>query len=251
MPDAERRKPESFLNTREAAQLLRVSQASIRRWADAGLLRSGRIGRRGERRFTPEDLQRYLEACSTGTPVPTPSSVFVGGSTTRRGSHLAALFATDAGRFRLALPFLRHGLKAAEPCLLIAASSIANQYRDALESDQADRDQLASTLGLTICSNIRAPSTEEFAGWKEIMCEALSGAATPGRLVLEASSLPELGISPDQLSGFETWLGLFLARIHAISLCQYDVRDFDGPTLLQALKLHPDVHKAGLGAFLV
>ena len=47
------------LSTREAAELLGVSEASIRRWSDEGLLPVRRIGRRLERRFSEEDLRRF------------------------------------------------------------------------------------------------------------------------------------------------------------------------------------------------
>jgi len=49
----------SLLNTKEAAQLLRVSEASIRRWSDSGLLAARRVGRRRERRFERPELERF------------------------------------------------------------------------------------------------------------------------------------------------------------------------------------------------
>src|SRR5260370_30366597 len=72
----------SLLNTREAAQFLRVSEASIRRWSDSGLLPARRVGRRRERRFAPSDLREFLGK-SSGDRRPAPaeiSSVNVGGA---------------------------------------------------------------------------------------------------------------------------------------------------------------------------
>jgi len=55
-------KPSSpLLTTKEAADFLRVSEASIRRWADAGKLKCYYVGDRGERRFMREDLLAYLQ----------------------------------------------------------------------------------------------------------------------------------------------------------------------------------------------
>src|SRR2546426_11422973 len=48
---------ERLLNTAEAARFLRVSQASIRRWSDSGLLAARRVGRRRERRVRGAGLQ--------------------------------------------------------------------------------------------------------------------------------------------------------------------------------------------------
>src|SRR5204862_7386879 len=50
-----------LLNTREAAKFLRVSEASIRRWSDSGLLAARRVGRRRERRFHESDLQGFMQ----------------------------------------------------------------------------------------------------------------------------------------------------------------------------------------------
>lgn len=50
-----------LLTTKEAAEFLRVSEASIRRWADGGTLKSYFVGDRGERRFMQDDLLAYLK----------------------------------------------------------------------------------------------------------------------------------------------------------------------------------------------
>ncbi len=61
-PRSEAMKPSSpLLTTKEAADFLRVSEASIRRWADAGKLKCYYVGDRGERRFMREDLLAYLQ----------------------------------------------------------------------------------------------------------------------------------------------------------------------------------------------
>ena len=49
------------LSTKAAAEHLRVSEASVRRWSDAGLLPVQRIGRRGTRRFAKSDLQAFAQ----------------------------------------------------------------------------------------------------------------------------------------------------------------------------------------------
>ena len=50
----------SLLNTKEAARFLRVSEASIRRWSDSGLLPARRVGPRRERRFEVSELEHFL-----------------------------------------------------------------------------------------------------------------------------------------------------------------------------------------------
>ena len=50
----------SLLNTKEAARFLRVSEASIRRWTNSGLLPARRLGPRRERRFELSELEHFL-----------------------------------------------------------------------------------------------------------------------------------------------------------------------------------------------
>src|SRR3981081_4831305 len=52
---------ERLLTTREAATFLKVSEASIRRWTDSGLLPASRVGRRRARRVREEDLRTFME----------------------------------------------------------------------------------------------------------------------------------------------------------------------------------------------
>jgi transcriptional repressor of dcmA and dcmR len=53
--------PIEVLDISEAAQLLNVSETSLRRWTNAGVLPCLRIGLRRERRFRPADLLAFME----------------------------------------------------------------------------------------------------------------------------------------------------------------------------------------------
>ena len=50
----------ALLDVREAAQFLRVSETSIRRWTDSGKLKCYRVGEARHRRFTRENLLDFL-----------------------------------------------------------------------------------------------------------------------------------------------------------------------------------------------
>lgn len=52
-----------------------------------------------------------------------------------------------------------------------------------------------------------------------------------------------------QMLLFERRVGTIITRSPAVALCQYDVREFDGPSLLEAIKAHPDVSDLGLVKF--
>lgn len=50
----------TMITTAEAAQLLHVHTNTIRRWGDKGVVKSYRIGPRGDRRFIVEDIISLL-----------------------------------------------------------------------------------------------------------------------------------------------------------------------------------------------
>jgi len=54
-----------MLRISEAAQLLSVHPNTIRAWHNLGLLKAYRVGRRGDRRFRLEDIEKFLK---TGLP---------------------------------------------------------------------------------------------------------------------------------------------------------------------------------------
>ena len=56
---------EPMLTVREVAQILHVHSNTVRRWSDLGRIRSYRISHRGDRRFKPGDIARYIAELNT------------------------------------------------------------------------------------------------------------------------------------------------------------------------------------------
>jgi excisionase family DNA binding protein len=50
----------SMYTTRELARFLNVHINTVRRWSDQGILKSYRIGPRGDRRFSMDDVIGFL-----------------------------------------------------------------------------------------------------------------------------------------------------------------------------------------------
>src|ERR1700704_2894170 len=128
---------QQLLNTAEAARFLRVSQASIRRWSDAGLLSSRRVGRRRERRFAESDLVQFLNRGEKPPVVASRAPIYVGGLPIPVPGHLATFYSSDAGRMRLTVPFLAGGLRSGQPCFLAASEEILELYTRALKSENS------------------------------------------------------------------------------------------------------------------
>ena len=70
-----------FFNVSEAAEFLGVSAASLRKWSDEGLVPVYRTPG-GQRRFSADDLERFLESMRQPT---TPTTV------PRYGRHVSTL----------------------------------------------------------------------------------------------------------------------------------------------------------------
>jgi excisionase family DNA binding protein len=53
--------PRPMLTVAEVARLLHVHPNTVRLWSRIGVLRAYRIGKRRDYRFSPEDIQTFLE----------------------------------------------------------------------------------------------------------------------------------------------------------------------------------------------
>ncbi len=54
-----------MLTTGDAAQLLGLHPSTVRRWNKSGILKSYRIGSRGDRRFRREEIDAFLKEAET------------------------------------------------------------------------------------------------------------------------------------------------------------------------------------------
>jgi transcriptional repressor of dcmA and dcmR len=244
---------EGLLNTREAARFLRVSEASIRRWSDSGLLPAQRVGRRRERRFAQRDLVAFLGQTSSQTPPATerPSSVNVGGQRIPLRSHLAPIYSTDAGSLRLSIPFLADGVRAGQHCFLVAIGAALEQYADALTEEQGIDLVAAKDSGrFTVVGWPGATVAEVIANWEQLFGEALGRGPTVLRIVGEMASEREMFASEADMMAYEEAYELMARRYPAVTLCQYDARKFSGEMMLRVLKVHPDMFSLHLGGFL-
>jgi transcriptional repressor of dcmA and dcmR len=246
---------DQLLNTREAARFLRVSEASIRRWTDAGLLAAHRVGRRRERRFTEDDLRAFMSA---GAPSAIRAGVdqagddvFVAGVRVPVRSHLPTLYGSDAERMRLSVPFLRDGLRAHQRGFLVAEDDIRDQYLDALGDTLGEVSAAGRGGALMTFSDRGNTAADALALWDQALADGFAEGPGPMRVVGEMSWYRRTMMPPTELIAFEEGVNLLLKRYAVTTICQYDVREFDGPTILGALKAHPDVFEHHLGGFLI
>jgi hypothetical protein len=243
-----------LLNTKEAAGFLRVSEASIRRWGDAGLIPARRIGRRRERRFMEADLIAFLgiaDAVPGARPAALQATVNVGGVPVPLHGHLCSFYNSDSGRLRLTVPFFVDGLLAGHPCFLVAAGAALDAYLEALRREPRIDVDAAIRSGQLV--TVPGPGTtvdESLSFWEEAWWRALANGPTVLRVAGEMASERDKFSSDAEMLRYEVAFNTIARRFPTVTLCQYDVREFDGEVVFQAIRSHPDLYSLHLGSFL-
>jgi excisionase family DNA binding protein len=244
---------DSLLNTKEAARTLRVSEASIRRWNDSGLLPGRRVGGRRERRFELSELQRFLGETTGGRQpaLPLPASLSLGGVSVPVRAHFAPIYSTDLSGLRLSVPFLADGLRAGQTCFLAATGAVLDRYANALASERAiDVDAATQNGQLVVIAGPGGSAAEAIANWEQQFAKALESRPTMLRIVGEMACERLMFASDADMMAYEEAYDLMIRRFPAVTLCPYDAREFGGETILRVLKAHPDMFEQHLGLFL-
>jgi excisionase family DNA binding protein len=243
-----------LLTTREAATFLKVSEASIRRWTDSGLLPAHRVGRRRARRLREEDLRIFMEAGpgpgGAGEYPSPPSTMVIQDVIVSLGDHLAAFYTTDAGRLRIGLPFLRDGLRAGETVLLRALPEIRDHYFAALRNEGVDAAQAIEAGQLMIYPEIAGSASQQVACFEQLLTAASRHRPGPIRILAETLADVQTVGSVAEHMVVEQQLGAVFKRFPVVAICAYDVRAFDAVTVIGALKLHSDVFGPQVGYWL-
>jgi excisionase family DNA binding protein len=242
-------------STNEAAGFLGVSEASVRRWGDQGLLPVLRIGRRRTRRFRVDNLREFAANGQVvngfSAAAESPDSVVVGRVRVELHSHLSDFYDSDAGRLRIAVPFLRDGLKAGQQCFLYAFDDVRNDFVNALrKEDGIDVDGALTAGQLVLMPAVKTSARQFLDSWEQTLLKATMGKHRPIRALGEMTSVRRLFPSDEEMFDFETAFSALVRRFPVVVLCQYDAREFDGQAIMAAIKAHPDIFELRLSDFL-
>jgi excisionase family DNA binding protein len=237
-----------YVGTKEAADLLGVSEASVRRWSDAGLLAAHRVGRRGERRFARSDVLDLKSAGRQGGAEP-PAAVLVEGHPIPIHTHLSTFYTSDRGRLRIGLPFLRDGIVAGQACILMTSPQTARLFAAELRADGVDVTNALETghLQLQVPFETGDQGIDTF---ERSFSAVIRRAGLLIRVLGEALENRETLGSIADLLRFEERLSTLVRRYPVVMICQYDARRLDGKDLIGVLKAHADNFDQPLGRFL-
>jgi len=242
---------DKLLNVKEAAALLNVSQMTIRRWTNAGLLRCFRIGKKLERRFSPQDLQTFIE----GEPDPrkkslTPSvpaaensvGLGFGNITVPDGTHLTHLYFDLQEALGLQAFFLRQGLENAETVMVVSPDDRKEKLFQTLEQTGLDVMDLMNQNRLHHSSGKNDP-----AQMSAYIAQVASSALRRFRLVGDMSWTITKQWPGKEIRTLEEITNTRMKPEHLI-MCQYSLKEFSGRETMMALETHSlAVYKGKLG----
>ena len=235
-----------LLSIKQAAKLLNVSEVSLRRWTNGGRLACLRLGPKRERRFRPEDLEAFMERQNGARKRPgavnaSPDPPVVGGIHVAHRCHVCGLYDDDAGRLKLAVPFLAEGLRLGQLCVLVAGPEALKAFLAHLEPGRNGLPEFA--IGKELIVSEGEKSGDAMLAFVERVNFEARAAGHSIRWVGDMAWTLAKRISIDELMDFETRVDFLAQRFPLAAVCQYDLRHFSGRAVLRALKCHSDTFR--------
>ena len=223
---------ERLLTVKEAAAFLNVSEMTVRRWTNAGLLRCYRIGRKRERRFKLEDLHDYL--ASVADPERSGGvSLGFGGIEVPDGAHLTHLYFDPSDALEVGRSYLLEGLKNGENVLVVAPPSRTKALLEALKENGAEVDEFIHRGMLQFSSGMREPSSQT-----RYILDSISRCQGRFRLLGDMLWAKEKGWPLEAVRELEEAANTRLASPEKLFLCQYPLEQSSGLEAVMAMETH-------------
>jgi transcriptional repressor of dcmA and dcmR len=234
-----RHEPE-LLDVKQAAALLQVSVASLRRWTNAGRLACFRVGGRRERRFRRVDLLAFLESHPVTTSASRgrepPGHDVVSG-------HLCGLYMSDLARTRQAARFLADGVRA-DASFLVAEPGVRKRVLARLERQRPSVHDDIETGRLVLSEYAGSPAAQiEF--WHTRFHAATRAGVRSLCVVGDVSGGPLAGRNPFEAAlEYEAEYERSVSRRFPVTtLCLYDARALSGLEASRLLQAHGDAFR--------
>ena len=215
-----------LLDIAQAAALLHVSEASLRRWTNRGLLPCLRIGGRRERCFRRADLLAFVEGPSSATPV----------------GHLCSLYTSDSARVRRAARLLSDGLDRGATCLLAAQPDVQEQVLTQLARRRPSLRRALDAKHLIVTEYADVAKTQ-LAYWETQFGAATRAGSRSIRVVGDVSGGRLAGGPFDGVLRYEAAYGKLARRFPVTTMCLYDARAHSGVETAGVLAAHPDLFR--------
>lgn len=159
------------------------------------------------------------------------------------GSHICYLFGGDDERLRLLARFLTAGTRDRERVLCLSDTLPCDGVRAALLKERADLGEPGQTLFMRsdevyirqgwFSSDAMLAQVRDF--FEESVAAGYRGARGTGEM---SWALRDVSGTEDVMV-YEARLTQLLERFPYTAMCQYDIRRFDGATVMDVLSVHP------------
>jgi hypothetical protein len=145
---------------------------------------------------------------------------------------------------------MRDGLLAGQTVVLRAKPDVREEYFAALHNDGVDAAETIRTGLLMLYPEIPGSAAEQVARFEQLLTAATRKRPGPVRLMADVlANVETLGSVAEHLV-VEQQIGPLFKRFPVVTICAYDVRAFDGVTVIEALKLHSDIFGPQVGYWL-
>ncbi len=229
-----RMRDDELLDIRQAADFLKVSEASLRRWTNSGRLACLRVGRRRERRFRRSDLLAFAEHEPSGGLRAGPAMKMAGG-------HLVGVHGSDAGCTDLAASFLGEAFRHGCATYLVAGPEMHRAVsrrlceRYPVAKSRIEEGELAA---LEFVGSVEGQLDELEARFDTALRRGAESICVVGDVLGVKRAVQMEG-----LIEYEARYDRIAHEYPVVTLCLYDTRGFTASDLMGALKLHPDTFR--------
>ena len=242
-----------FLTIQEAADFLKVSKTSLRRWTNSSRLPCYRIGKRNERRFLIADL---LECLSSSEAKTSASKETIREEATLQHTeeqasipqHISTYYRNESEQWKSLEPHLFQHLGEKARMIYIYDSDagiIEKQLlKIGLDPMKLQREKtlhLISSEQAYLRNDVFIPSRMlEF--WQKLigqaMMDGINKILLTGEMGWAVRGLP----GSELLCSYEKELDQFIANFPMVTvICQYPVKEFSGDIIFESLCTHPHI----------
>lgn len=223
---------EHLLNIKEAAEFLNVSEMTVRRWTNQGLLNCYRVGQRRARRFRSQDLMACLEGRSTVTDS-AMVALGINGVQVPDGSHITHLSGKDSESLEIAAAYILEGLQGGETVCLVAADHQAGRILNAVQAKEAPVERFQRTGKLHLSQGLDSPERQA----KYLLALAAQSAGR-FRVLGDMTWTRTKGWTNGELARLEETMSNLPQPRGSLFLCQYALASFSGKEIMMAMETH-------------
>lgn len=245
-----------LLTIAEAAEFLKVSKTSLRRWTNSGQLPCYRVGRRNERRFLVDDLTALMSGHQDAAQLSNSEHIPAAESASEqhteaspiRHNHICTYYKSPKEQWQLFRGyFLAHQHEHARIIYLYHRDD--THVRNWIRQEGMDADALIQSGKLQLLSTADTylrggffNTERQLAFWQQIIDESLALGTQNLLLTGEMGWASTGALGCDQLVPYEAALDQVLEAYPWITVvCQYPIYQFSGATVFDNLLVHTHI----------